>query len=134
MVGNHVIKGMNYKMNYYLDQNFFIDLEHNIPIRQQNVNQNIDPGIVSYSKQLKCIIDLFNQRKVFEDNKRYLGVEKAHCLYYDLSKIDILLWKNLCELGEDPELISDSSTLDNLNLCFDGVSLFHYFAPYSEII
>lgn len=49
-VGNHVVKGMNYKMNYYIDQHFLLDLEHNIPIRQSNVNQNLDPGCVNYSK------------------------------------------------------------------------------------
>lgn len=64
----------------------------------------------------------------------YLGVEKAHCLYYDLSKIDILLWKNLCELGEKPAMIETSASLDNMNLCFNGVSLFHYFAPYADTI
>jgi len=32
-VGNHVMKGMNKKMNYYMDQNFLVDLEYNIPIR-----------------------------------------------------------------------------------------------------
>ena len=78
--------------------------------------------------------ELANQRKVYEDNRTFLGVEKAHCLYYDLSKIDILLWKNIHDLGGSPELISESCKLDNFNLCFSGVSLFHYFAAQSEII
>jgi hypothetical protein len=37
-VGNHVVKGMNYKYNYYIDQNHLTDLEFNIPIRQRNVD------------------------------------------------------------------------------------------------
>lgn len=41
---------MNYKMNYYIDQHMLIDLEYNIPIRQKNVNQNLDPSVVSYAK------------------------------------------------------------------------------------
>ena len=30
--GNHVIKGMNFKLNYYLDQNYLNDFENNLPI------------------------------------------------------------------------------------------------------
>ena len=33
IIGNHVIKGMNYKMNYFLDGNFLNDLEYNIPLK-----------------------------------------------------------------------------------------------------
>jgi hypothetical protein len=51
-VGNHVVKGMNEKMNFYIDQNFLTDLEYNIPIRQKNVNQHLDPREVSYTKQI----------------------------------------------------------------------------------
>jgi len=32
-VGNHIIKGLNNKMNYLMNQHHFIDLEHNIPIK-----------------------------------------------------------------------------------------------------
>ena len=31
-------------------------------------------------------------------------------------------------------MIDCSASIDNMNLCFNGVSLFHYFAPKSEII
>lgn len=31
-VGQHVIQGMNKKMNYYLDQDYLIDLEISIPM------------------------------------------------------------------------------------------------------
>lgn len=37
-VGYHVIKGMNQKRNYFLNQNYLSDLEYNIPLRQTNVN------------------------------------------------------------------------------------------------
>jgi len=83
---------------------------------------------------LKYINDLFNQRKINEDNKKFLGIEKAHCLYYDLSRMDILLWKNIAELGEDLGMINQSVNLNSFNLVFDSISLFHYFAPRADIL
>ena len=59
-VGNHVVKGMNYKFNYYIDQHHVTDLEYNIPIRQMNVNQGLQPACTSYTQQLRYINDLFN--------------------------------------------------------------------------
>lgn len=32
-VAYHVVKGMNKKMNYLINQNHMIDLEYNIPLR-----------------------------------------------------------------------------------------------------
>jgi len=32
-IGNHIFKGLKNKMNYFQDKNYFIDLEHNIPIK-----------------------------------------------------------------------------------------------------
>jgi hypothetical protein len=51
------------------------------------------------------IDDFFNQRKLYEDSSKFLGVEKAQCLFYPLSRMDLLLWANINELGEKPELI-----------------------------
>lgn len=53
-VGNHIIKGLNNKMNYLFNQNHFIDLEHNIPIKQKNVDQRLDQK-VRYWNQLRNI-------------------------------------------------------------------------------
>ena len=49
-VGYHVVKGMNLKMNYLINQNHVIDLEYNIPLRQTCVDQGLDPANVSYSR------------------------------------------------------------------------------------
>ena len=48
--------------------------------------------------------------------------------------MDILLWHDINVHGESPELIKYSCSIDNLNLGFCGVSLFHYFAPNAHII
>lgn len=49
-VGYHVVKGMNLKRNYFLNKNFLTDLEYNIPLRQVNVDQDLDIECISYSK------------------------------------------------------------------------------------
>ena len=66
-IGYHLVKGMNQKMNYFITEQYIIDLEYNVPTRQANVNQNIDTKEESYGKQLKSSKDYFNQRKVHFD-------------------------------------------------------------------
>ena len=38
------------------------------------------------------MVDFFNQRKVFQDNQTFLGIEKPFSQYYQVSYMDILLW------------------------------------------
>ena len=80
------------------------------------------------------INDFYNQRKVYKDNSKFLGVERACCLYYPLSRMDIMLWQNINVLGEKPELIQKTCTLRQCNLVIDGTTLFHYFADNSNLI
>ena len=110
-VGLHVVKGMNQKMNYFLSQHYLIDLEYNIPLRQTNVNQNLNVLQVSYTKQLNSINNFFNQRKVYIDNQKILGVEKANCIFYPVSRMDLILWKDINVLGEKAELIQETCSL-----------------------
>ena len=51
-----------------------------------------------------------------------------------MTRIDILRWKDVYTMGESSELIDKASTIDSLNLCFNGVSLFHYFAHDANTI
>lgn len=51
-IGYHLVNGMNQKMNYFIDAKYVVDLEHNIPTRQLNVDQNIDTREESYRNQL----------------------------------------------------------------------------------
>jgi hypothetical protein len=57
------------------------------------------------------INDFFNQRKLYEDSSKFLGVEKAFCLYYPLSRMDLLLWENINVLGEKADLIQQTCTI-----------------------
>ena len=96
--------------------------------------QMIDPIRVSYQKQIQNINDFYNQRKLNEDNMLTLGVERASCLYYNLSKIDIQIWRDIIESGETVDIIQRSAQLENFNVSFSGHSLFHYFASRPEVI
>ena len=86
---------MNKKMNYLINQHHVIDLEYNIPIRQTSVDQQLDRTSTSYLSQLNQINNLFNQRKIYQDQSRFLGVEKPACLFYPLCRIDLILWWNM---------------------------------------
>jgi hypothetical protein len=46
----NVIKGLNYNLNYLQNQDYIINLENSIPIKQKNVIQDIDPSKTSYRK------------------------------------------------------------------------------------
>ena len=65
---------------------------------------------------------------------KFLGVEKPASLFYPLSRIDLLLWLNIHQLGEDPEFIQESCSIENCNIVVDGVSLLHYFADNADLI
>jgi hypothetical protein len=77
---------------------------------------------------------MINQRKLYYDNTQFLGIERPNILYNSLCKLDILLWRNIQDLGSRPEDINALCTLDTINLNFSGNSLFHYFADDPDVI
>lgn len=121
-------------MNYFIDEDYLIELDSNIPLRQANVNQYIDTSVVNYNKQLGNLEKLNNQRKLFDDDRKFLGIEKANCLFFENTRMDIALWRDLNAHGESPELIRDSCSIDQMNIGFNGASLFHYFALNAHVI
>ena len=48
-VGSHVVCGMNQKLNYFINKYKMFDLEFGIPIRQVNVDQQLDTTCISYT-------------------------------------------------------------------------------------
>ena len=48
--------------------------------------------------------------------------------------MDHLLWKNINDLGEHPQVIDENTTVDHFNQIYHGQSLFHYFVQKSEVI
>jgi hypothetical protein len=80
------------------------------------------------------INDFFNQRKLNIVNEKLLGVEMSSTLYYPVNRMDLILWNDINLLGEKPEFMKTAVSLNQCNLSFDGISLFHYFADNSEFI
>jgi hypothetical protein len=77
---------------------------------------------------------MMNQKKLYKDKTMFLGIERPNILYNSLCKLDVLLWRNIQDLGSRPEDISNLCTCDSINLNFSGNSLFHYFADDPDII
>lgn len=75
-----------------------------------------------------------NQRKIFEDGSRALSIDKANILNFPLSRMDILFWMNIDDLGSDAQIINDNTSLAQFNMVYDGYSLFHYFAGNVALI
>jgi|TARA_B110000285_G_C14656743_1_gene394330 hypothetical protein len=48
--------------------------------------------------------------------------------------MDLMLWRDIYNLGEKPSIIDAICQLHQFNLIFDGISLFHYFSSNSEMI
>jgi hypothetical protein len=78
--------------------------------------------------------ELINQRKLYEDNTVFLGVEKPGSMFYSLNRIDINYWKSMQYFCMDKNIIEKTITIDRFNLTFNGKSLFHYFASKADII
>jgi hypothetical protein len=48
--------------------------------------------------------------------------------------MDLIFWMNISGLGEDPDQITDNTSLQSFNLIYDGHSLFHHFAGNQKVI
>ena len=99
----HLIKGMNEKRNYYYCSDFIIDLEYNIPLLQKNLDQALDFKTQNYVAQVQTLDSIINQKKLYFDKTMFLGIERPNILYNSLCKLDILLWRNVQDLGSRPE-------------------------------
>ena len=110
---------MNQKRNYFVDPHQIFDLEYNIPFQSANNNSMSGKGIGT---------QYIDQRKIYKDGTRSLSIDHPSLLNYPISRMDILFWHNVVQLGSDVKIIQQNITLSSLNIVYDGHSLFHYFA------
>lgn len=122
---NYIVKGMNEKMNYFVNQYQIFDLEYNIPLQQSTNNNLMNKGLNERFPE---------QRKIFEDTSRSLSIDFAKIINFPLTRMDIQYWKNIVELGERAEDINENTELVQFNKIFNGYSLFHYFAANVNVI
>ena len=73
-------------------------------------------------------------RKIFKDSSRMLAVDNHNILRFPSNRMDFLLWKNIQELGNKPEIIERSTELEMFSRTFNGQSFYHIFVINSEII
>ena len=98
-----------------------------------NIDQNLDP-CKNYVSQIVKLDKFINQRKLFNESSKFLGVEKAGSMFHSLNMIDINYWKSLQHKGMNLRLLEQTCCLDRFNVNFDGKSMFHIFASKPEII
>ena len=122
---NYIVKGINEKMNYYVNQYQIFDLEYNIPLQQSTNNNAMNHGLSEKFPE---------QRKIYEDTSRSLSIDHAKIINFPLTRMDILYWQNIVQLGEKAEDINQNTELVQFNKIFNGYSLFHYFAANVDVI
>ena len=93
---------MNQKYNYFVNQYQIFDLEYNIPLQAATNNSLTGEGI---TKQF------VNQRKIYEDGTRSLSLDNPNLMNFAQSRMDLLFWKNISELGEDKDMIAMNTNL-----------------------
>jgi hypothetical protein len=74
------------------------------------------------------------QRKIYEDTSRSLSIDIARIINFPLTRMDILYWQNIVQLGEKADDINQNTELVQFNKIFNGYSLFHYFAANVDVI
>ena len=94
---NYLVKGMNQKYNYFVNECQIYDLEHNIPLQQSTNNSLQGEGINKH---------YVNQRKIFEDGTRSLSIDYANLINFPLCRLDLLYWHNIIQLGERSDMIN----------------------------
>ena len=75
-----------------------------------------------------------NQRKVYLDCSRQLNIDNFNILTWPANRMDLLLWKNISDLGEKAEVISNNTTLSQFGRCYNEQTLFHYFVSNLDVI
>lgn len=115
---------MKTKRNYFANDHYIYDLENNIPI--QNTENPIRYTAAGQSYR--------NQKKIFKNSTRSLSLNSESILKLAYNRMDLLYWKNIQELGDNPEIIMENTDLELFNQVFDGYSMFHYFVSSPDII
>lgn len=48
--------------------------------------------------------------------------------------MDLVLWKNINDLGEKADIINNNTTIDHFSKIINGQSFFHYFVQNSDVV
>jgi hypothetical protein len=75
-----------------------------------------------------------NQRKIYEDGSRALSIDSANILSFPLSRMDLLFWNGIVDLGGEADIIAENTSLEQFNMVYNCYSLFHFFADNVAVI
>lgn len=75
-----------------------------------------------------------NLLKIYSDSTRYLGIDYGNNLYFPITRMDLLFWKNIQELGTSVQTLRKNVKLEQFSKIYNGLSLFQYFANDLEMI
>ena len=103
---NYIVKGMNQKYNYFVNEYQIYDLEYNIPLQVSTNNTMRGTGISNY---------FMNQRKIYRDGTRSLSIDHPNLLNFPLSWIDLLFWTNVEQLGSKASVIQKNTKIYQFN-------------------
>ena len=120
-----MVRGLNEKLNYFMDEHNITDIEFRVPLQKITDNSHMGNGIG---------FKFLNQRKIYWDNTRFLSTRHNNALYLPRTRMNVTFWKNLFDLGEDPAILRSSTDFSQFNQEFEGYSLFHYYAKDQEVI
>jgi len=82
----NVCSGIIQKMNYIHDHPFILDLENNVQFGRKMKGISRDPIESGFNNQLKLNKN-FNQKKIYSDTTRYIGITKPFCLTFNFNRI-----------------------------------------------
>ena len=85
-------------------------------------------------KQTSSSSKFTNIRKVYKDSNYSLSLDKENILNHSLSRIEILFWKNIVDLGENALDIEKNTQLSNFHAVFEGITMFHYFSLNADVL
>lgn len=107
---NYVVSGMNQKFNYYKNQSHIFDLEFNIPVQ---TTTNIENNAIGMRNKFN------QQRKMFHDSSRCLGINNPNQLNLPTHRMDLLMWCNIESNGSNFEMIEKNLKIRDLNIIYN---------------
>lgn len=108
---NYIVRGMNQKFNYFINEYQVFDLEYNLPLQTCTNNTLRSDGSQG---------DLFSRRLIYWDGTRTLSIDKPNIINFPCNRIDILFWKDISKFDDDVVLIEENTTLAQFNTVYEG--------------
>lgn len=122
---NYIVKGINQKYNYFVNEYQIFDLEYNIPLQTTTNNSMRGDGVQG---------NVSNRRLIYWDGTRTLSIDKPNLICFPYNRLDVKFWQDISHFDNNPSIINENTTLTQFNTVYEGQSLFHYFAESIQVV